>query len=141
VAPASADDRCLLSKILYFSSRLLRILPASTLIDDEFLDSIQSVLLPILYEQAHKENIDNTIMSLSTEIIGFLASVFRKLDQSQLCRISNNSKCVKTIVDFAFFVFSSEKSLSRSHFLRLNCLSCILTFSSLQSLLNTVNVI
>jgi hypothetical protein len=135
IEPAGADDRCLLSKILYFSSRILKILPSSNFIDDEFVDSIKLVLLPILNEHAHKDCVDS--LSLSTEIIGFLASVFRKLNQSQLCRIS--SKCIEIIADFSFFVFSSEKTLNRSHFLRLNCLSCILTFSSLTSLLTIMS--
>lgn len=103
------------------------------------MDSIKLVLLPILREQAHKDSADSTVVSLSTEIIGFLASVFRKLNQSQLCRLASTSKCIETIADFSFFVFSSERSLNRSHFLRLNCLSCILTFSSLQSLLSIVS--
>ena len=147
VPPAGADDRCLLSKILLFLGRILKSLPKVNLINDDLFVAIHDVLLQILQEQVHGEggrmkyvqNGDTTSMGLATEIIGFLAAIFRRLDAAQLSKLVSYSKCVDTIADFAYFVFSSDNTLTRSHFLRLNCLSCILSFASLSSLLSVAN--
>lgn len=126
--------------------KTLKTTQGAYLVSDELFECIENVLLPMLQDQAQtgelernrgsRNNGDSTNSTLSIEVIGFLACLFRRLEDHQLTRLASNSKCLDVLSDFTFFVFSSDATLSRSHYLRQSCLSAILSFSSLPSLLS-----
>ena len=140
VPPAGVDDKCLLTKVLYFLGKMLKS-PCAEMVLADSVDAAAQVLLSILHEQSddcRHRNIhnggDGVSLSLAMETMGFLSALLRRLDPTDMARLASRFKAVDILTDFSFFVFSSDTSLARSHYLRQTCLSCLLSYSTLPSL-------
>lgn len=141
VLPVSQEDQMLLSDILKF----LRELSVATRERDKIvaccISGLQKVLLPCLQKSIVEEDAQHSNQALATlpaEIMSFLRWAISSFTDDELQRVVNSTPCLTIIKEYTHHTFASEYGSAKNHRERINCLACLLSFTSLPSLVSAV---